>query len=697
MTYNPLAQAATPQLFSAVDNITNLPLAGGKLYTYASGTITPQATFTDNTLTVPMPNPIILDNYGQAIFWLSDVNYRYNLISAQGIQQAHYPQDNIQPQSTATFAAQLAASANTSQGQGLVGFNPSLTYASGTLPSALASAVAGQGDSLITTLAATMYAVSRTQHQKNSDTISIKDFGAIGDGTSHPLSGVSLLGSQVTSGWSLAQWQGFWPHVTSLTNELDWASIQASVNYVNSLPSTPLKPGIFVPAGRYLINSTIQLYNSISLQGVARDIGYSTGFTHSSEFLASTTMGSMIDVSGGEIHISDLGLYGQNAATYGLYTSGTFGRFAPGFTFARVALSSFTISGVYLNNTGIAKMNNLQISNCVSCGIDLSGSGDTDIDGCYINTNTDATNSLTVGPSSAAVLGVGIRLRADTVSGGAGPNVNIRGGKIEFNKIGVLINAGGAVNINGVNLDSNALGSVVLKSDSFTAGTSLTTYNSGTVTSVQIDGCRFIGGAYNAAFTRSAHIYVENCRYITVAGNGFKRSSVGAADFYGSAAPATQGPVNGIYLYNAEQCTVVGNDLYGAAQTCCLRVENATPSYAQHVIQGNNTDGTEVVNPGMLKVPVLKAMVRFNGNGGSPVIFGSAYNCTVTGSGGTYTVAAINAWGANVAVTTNCAAYFGQNDKSHYGTITASSVVIYTDTAGALSANGDITVIIYGT
>ena len=87
--------AGTPQIFQAIDNLTGLPLAGGKLYTYVSGTLTPQATYTDLTLTTPMPNPIILDNYGQAVFYLGPTPYRYDLYNAAGVREAHYPQDNI--------------------------------------------------------------------------------------------------------------------------------------------------------------------------------------------------------------------------------------------------------------------------------------------------------------------------------------------------------------------------------------------------------------------------------------------------------------------------------------------------------------------------------------------------------------------------------------------------------------------------
>jgi hypothetical protein len=55
------------------------PLAGGKLYTYAAGTTTPLATYTDSTGTTPNTNPIILDSRGEANVWLTAVAYKFEL------------------------------------------------------------------------------------------------------------------------------------------------------------------------------------------------------------------------------------------------------------------------------------------------------------------------------------------------------------------------------------------------------------------------------------------------------------------------------------------------------------------------------------------------------------------------------------------------------------------------------------------
>ena len=64
---------AVAPIFAAQDNITGLPLAGGLLYTYASGTNTYLPVYTSAALTTQMPQPIVLNNYGEAQFWLGEV------------------------------------------------------------------------------------------------------------------------------------------------------------------------------------------------------------------------------------------------------------------------------------------------------------------------------------------------------------------------------------------------------------------------------------------------------------------------------------------------------------------------------------------------------------------------------------------------------------------------------------------------
>lgn len=59
------------------------PLNGGKLFTYAAGTSTKVATYTDNTGATPNANPVILDYRGECRLWIPpNTNYKYVLAPA---------------------------------------------------------------------------------------------------------------------------------------------------------------------------------------------------------------------------------------------------------------------------------------------------------------------------------------------------------------------------------------------------------------------------------------------------------------------------------------------------------------------------------------------------------------------------------------------------------------------------------------
>jgi hypothetical protein len=64
---------------------TGVPLAGGLLYTYASGTSTPATTYTDALLMVPHTNPIVLDSAGRAVIYLPAAAFKYVLTDANNV------------------------------------------------------------------------------------------------------------------------------------------------------------------------------------------------------------------------------------------------------------------------------------------------------------------------------------------------------------------------------------------------------------------------------------------------------------------------------------------------------------------------------------------------------------------------------------------------------------------------------------
>jgi hypothetical protein len=82
-----------------------LPLVGGKLYTYAAGTTTPLASYTDHTGTTENTNPVILDSNGEADVWLPDTtSYKYVLKDADDVLM--YTVDYVAvPVTTNSFAS----------------------------------------------------------------------------------------------------------------------------------------------------------------------------------------------------------------------------------------------------------------------------------------------------------------------------------------------------------------------------------------------------------------------------------------------------------------------------------------------------------------------------------------------------------------------------------------------------------------
>ena len=69
--------------FTGLDDNGN-PLSGGLLYTYAAGTTTPLATYSNVGLTSANANPVVLDSAGRATIFLSPASYKFILKNSSG-------------------------------------------------------------------------------------------------------------------------------------------------------------------------------------------------------------------------------------------------------------------------------------------------------------------------------------------------------------------------------------------------------------------------------------------------------------------------------------------------------------------------------------------------------------------------------------------------------------------------------------
>ena len=129
-----------------------IPLAGGLVYTYAAGTTTPQAAYTTSAGSIAHANPIVLDSAGRVSsggeIWLTDaVAYKFVLKTSGASTIGTY--DNITGNSSGIYAAFAASS-----GSSLVGYTQGSTGS-----------------------------VATTVQNKLRESVSVKDFGAVGDGT----------------------------------------------------------------------------------------------------------------------------------------------------------------------------------------------------------------------------------------------------------------------------------------------------------------------------------------------------------------------------------------------------------------------------------------------------------------------------------------------------------------------------------
>lgn len=136
------------------------PLSGGKIYTYAAGTTTPLATYTSRNGLIANTNPIILDSAGRTpeqIWSTEGLLYKYVVANSNDVVIRTW--DNIGGSVVASDLAQdLANTTDNTKGDELIGFRQS--DANGFLTGS----------------------VGKTVNDKLQEFVSVKDFGAVGDG-----------------------------------------------------------------------------------------------------------------------------------------------------------------------------------------------------------------------------------------------------------------------------------------------------------------------------------------------------------------------------------------------------------------------------------------------------------------------------------------------------------------------------------
>ena len=135
----------TPNPLMQFFDITGAPLYLGTLETFAAGTSTPLATYTDFSAAIANPTTITLNTRGEAAVWLGPAAYKFTLRDAAGV--LIWTADNITTQDALLALAAFEALLAGSTGSTLVGFTQT-----------------GPG-------------TTRTVQSKLSDSYSVADFG----------------------------------------------------------------------------------------------------------------------------------------------------------------------------------------------------------------------------------------------------------------------------------------------------------------------------------------------------------------------------------------------------------------------------------------------------------------------------------------------------------------------------------------
>lgn len=358
------------------DNAGNV-LTGGKLYTYAAGTTTPQTTYTTSAGNVPWSNPIILDAAGRVSgsgeIWLSDgIQYKFILRDTNDVLIATY--DNVnginsnfvnftneQEIQTAT-AGQTVFNLTTLQYSpgtnslsvfvdGVNQYGPgaqyayletdadTVTFVNGLHVGALVKFTTSQLNSSAATDASQVSyvppfvgSVATNVEDKLAQTVSVKDFGAVGNGVTD-----------------------------------DTSAIQDALDTGSDL---------LFPEGNYLISATLETVSAgtfpagygqkLTSQGAT--LTAASGFTGDSmvkmqspdgavigwfNFQAGSYVDYCVEITSANVKVDQIRTYGFNVA--GVWTGGNYGTvitsiYGQGESSATSLVQAATTTGLIVNN-----------------------------------------------------------------------------------------------------------------------------------------------------------------------------------------------------------------------------------------------------------------------------------------------------------------------------------------------------------
>ena len=231
-----------------------VPLVGGLVYTYTAGTTTPQAAYTTSSGSTAHTNPIVLDSAGRVPsggeIWLTDaVAYKFVTKTSAAVLIGTY--DNVTGNSSGIYAAFAASS-----GSSLVGY------------------IQGGTNSVATTVQA-----------KLRESVSVKDFGAVGNGSTDDTAAIQAAlnastivffpqGNYLTSVITLNQNQKIYGFGSTLTLSSTTGTLIQCYNSSDAFQTSQYSEvnGFTLIGGQSLTSGSIGLNCGVSARLILRDI-----------------------------------------------------------------------------------------------------------------------------------------------------------------------------------------------------------------------------------------------------------------------------------------------------------------------------------------------------------------------------------------------------------------------------------------
>lgn len=335
------------------------PYVGAKLFTYAAGTTTKQATYADSTGLSANPNPIILDAAGRTPngLWLtSGASYKFVLT----------PSTDTDPPTSPIFTE-----------DGVVGVNDEASFdAAMALKVATADLAASSGSALVGFIQAGTGAVARTQQAKDRETVSVTDYatiqaaidslGAAGGEVHYPPGEYSQVGVSLPSNVSVVLSAG--AKIIQANNTADVFKAEGTLGAAVLLTADAVAGATTLSvadASAYAVGDWLILSDTLDYSADSAAIGYKSGESVMVESAGGTTItleapiyGSQladetyktangasvrkvtpvrnVSVTGGEIEL----LQTSN-------TNGVFARYVDGVKVQGVRIHKFAGSGVF--------------------------------------------------------------------------------------------------------------------------------------------------------------------------------------------------------------------------------------------------------------------------------------------------------------------------------------------------------------